>query len=201
MIQFTGRACFTFIARVKSARGARGLHVNPCTMEEKASLKELDQWIEQLNDCQQLTESQVKTLCEKVRDPFRIIIFPRLDSSAYLLHYNTLRRIALLRSRFLFPTSVYACLDETAKHGLTCRYEFHSDAYLNILYVQKKTRLSTCNVRFAISVDLVLCRREFVAIPIRRSNDDYRVHSGIRESAATCSCLYKIRWLVVESLD
>jgi len=36
-------------------------------MEEKASLKELDQWIEQLNDCKQLTESQVKTLCDKVR--------------------------------------------------------------------------------------------------------------------------------------
>jgi len=37
-------------------------------MEEKASLKELDQWIEQLNDCKQLTESQVKTLCDKVRN-------------------------------------------------------------------------------------------------------------------------------------
>lgn len=36
-------------------------------MEEKASLKELDQWIEQLNECKQLTESQVKTLCDKVR--------------------------------------------------------------------------------------------------------------------------------------
>nr|CAD7399020.1 unnamed protein product [Timema cristinae] len=35
-------------------------------MEEKASLKELDQWIEQLNECKQLTESQVKTLCDKV---------------------------------------------------------------------------------------------------------------------------------------
>jgi len=41
------------------------------TMEDKASLKELDQWIEQLNDCKQLTESQVKTLCDKVRDPPR----------------------------------------------------------------------------------------------------------------------------------
>lgn len=37
-------------------------------MEDKASLKELDQWIEQLNDCKQLTESQVKTLCDKVHD-------------------------------------------------------------------------------------------------------------------------------------
>lgn len=35
-------------------------------MEEKAALKELDQWIEQLNECKQLTESQVKTLCDKV---------------------------------------------------------------------------------------------------------------------------------------
>lgn len=36
-------------------------------MDDKASSKELDQWIEQLNDCKQLTENQVKTLCDKVR--------------------------------------------------------------------------------------------------------------------------------------
>lgn len=35
-------------------------------VEDRASAKELDQWIEQLNDCKQLTENQVKTLCEKV---------------------------------------------------------------------------------------------------------------------------------------
>lgn len=35
-------------------------------MDDKAVCKELDQWIEQLNDCKQLTESQVKTLCDKV---------------------------------------------------------------------------------------------------------------------------------------
>lgn len=39
-------------------------------MDEKAVCKELDQWIEQLNDCKQLTESQVKTLCDKVRQYF-----------------------------------------------------------------------------------------------------------------------------------
>ena len=35
-------------------------------MDEKAFTKELDQWIEQLNECKQLSEGQVKTLCEKV---------------------------------------------------------------------------------------------------------------------------------------
>lgn len=35
-------------------------------MEDKTTLKDLDQWIEQLNECKQLTESQVKILCEKV---------------------------------------------------------------------------------------------------------------------------------------
>ena len=34
--------------------------------EEKAQLKELDGWIEQLMECKQLGENQVKTLCEKV---------------------------------------------------------------------------------------------------------------------------------------
>lgn len=35
-------------------------------MEDKTTLKDLDQWIEQLNECKQLTEAQVKTLCDKV---------------------------------------------------------------------------------------------------------------------------------------
>ncbi|KAK7925704.1 hypothetical protein WMY93_008014 [Mugilogobius chulae] len=36
-------------------------------MDEKVC-KELDQWIEQLNECKQLTEGQVKTLCEKAKE-------------------------------------------------------------------------------------------------------------------------------------
>lgn len=38
-------------------------------MEEttKTAVKELDQWIEQLNECQFLNENQVRVLCEKVR--------------------------------------------------------------------------------------------------------------------------------------
>lgn len=35
-------------------------------VEEKAVYKELDQAIEQLYQCKQLPEAQVKTLCEKV---------------------------------------------------------------------------------------------------------------------------------------
>ena len=35
-------------------------------VEDRAAAKELDQWVEQLNECKQLTENQVKTLCEKV---------------------------------------------------------------------------------------------------------------------------------------
>ena len=37
---------------------------------EKSGLKELDGWIEQLMECKQLTEHQVKALCEKVRPNF-----------------------------------------------------------------------------------------------------------------------------------
>ncbi|GAA6070622.1 protein phosphatase 2 catalytic subunit alpha a, partial [Tachysurus ichikawai] len=34
-------------------------------MDEKVFTKELDQWIEQLDECKQLSENQVKFLCEK----------------------------------------------------------------------------------------------------------------------------------------
>lgn len=37
-------------------------------MEDKSFTKELDQWIEQLNECKQLSENQVRTLCEKVSE-------------------------------------------------------------------------------------------------------------------------------------
>lgn len=59
-------------------------------MEEKASLKELDQWIEQLNDCKQLTESQVKTLCDKVSTSLQ-------ETTVFLNSY------ARLRPAFLQP--------------------------------------------------------------------------------------------------
>lgn len=44
-------------------------------MEDKATLKDLDCWIEQLNECKQLTETQVKTLCDKVK------ILAQIDST------------------------------------------------------------------------------------------------------------------------
>lgn len=37
-------------------------------MDDKAVTKELDLWVEQLNECKQLNENQVRTLCEKVRE-------------------------------------------------------------------------------------------------------------------------------------
>ncbi|KAI4813984.1 hypothetical protein KUCAC02_003202 [Chaenocephalus aceratus] len=37
-------------------------------MDEKAFTKELDLWIEQLNECKQLSEGQVKSLCEKAKE-------------------------------------------------------------------------------------------------------------------------------------
>ena len=37
-------------------------------IEDRSGLKELDQWIEQLTLCKQLSENQVKILCEKVNN-------------------------------------------------------------------------------------------------------------------------------------
>ena len=41
---------------------------------EKTALKELDGWIEQLMECKQLAETNVKTLCEKVSKNDQIFI-------------------------------------------------------------------------------------------------------------------------------
>ncbi len=42
--------------------------------KERSTMKELDQWVEQLMDCKQLTEGQVKQLCDKV---FLFLLFFR----------------------------------------------------------------------------------------------------------------------------
>ena len=42
--------------------------------ENKINVKELDAWVEQLNECKQLTEGQVKTLCEKVSNHLMVPI-------------------------------------------------------------------------------------------------------------------------------
>ena len=35
-------------------------------LDDKTSAKDLEGWIEQLMECKQLSENQVKTLCDKV---------------------------------------------------------------------------------------------------------------------------------------
>jgi len=35
-------------------------------VDDKATAKDLESWIEQLMECKQLSEAQVKTLCDKI---------------------------------------------------------------------------------------------------------------------------------------
>ena len=46
--------------------------------ESRPELKELDNWIQQLYDCKQLAESQVKQLCDKVFFFFKIVLYTLL---------------------------------------------------------------------------------------------------------------------------
>ena len=55
-------------------------------VEDRAAAKELDSWVEQLNECKQLSENQVKTLCEKV-DLIIVFLQPLdLDSSSIIVN-------------------------------------------------------------------------------------------------------------------
>ena len=54
-------------------------------MEDKATLKDLDCWIEQLNECKQLTETQVKTLCDKVKSSPNWLNYDKMRSSMHIL--------------------------------------------------------------------------------------------------------------------
>lgn len=43
-------------------------------VDDKATAKDLESWIEQLMECKQLSEAQVKTLCDKVNLDFIVSI-------------------------------------------------------------------------------------------------------------------------------
>jgi len=54
-------------AKIKGLKTVVNELLNQTVMEEhNSSMKELDQWIEELNKCRPLAENQIKTLCEKV---------------------------------------------------------------------------------------------------------------------------------------
>lgn len=82
-------------------------------MEDKATTKDLDQWIEQLNECNQLTETQVRTLCDKVRpgpcpfspcelgDVIKIIFVIACERAIFFLQMVLQRCVSLALSLFL----------------------------------------------------------------------------------------------------
>ena len=70
---------------------------------EKSSMKELDGWIEELMDCKQLAESNIKILCEKVS----------IENLTYFLgvsdFYFTENWRNLIKILLQVPTSALTC--------------------------------------------------------------------------------------------
>lgn len=70
-------------------------------MDENVFSKELEQWIEQLNECKQLSENQVKFLCDKVSYPedsfYWLLVFSRRSWLAVVRQGLTLIGWYLLR--------------------------------------------------------------------------------------------------------
>merc|ERR1712203_386440 len=52
----------------KFSAGKKEILIMTLEPSDKTALKELDGWIEQLMECKQLAESNVKTLCEKAKE-------------------------------------------------------------------------------------------------------------------------------------
>ena len=62
-------------------------------VEDRAAAKDLDQWIEQLNDCKQLTENQVKTLCEKVSRGYPVLSDIAITKTYERLDFNLVDQV------------------------------------------------------------------------------------------------------------
>ena len=64
-------------------------------MEDKTTSKDLDAWIEQLNECKQLSEPMVKTLCEKVKRGIFVQYLKIYISFIYLCTFLCVRSTVL----------------------------------------------------------------------------------------------------------
>lgn len=56
-------------------------------VDDKATAKDLESWIEQLMECKQLSEAQVKTLCDKVNRfsvGFLKLLVPQCDCETFV---------------------------------------------------------------------------------------------------------------------
>lgn len=69
-------------------------------MEDKPGMKDLDQWIEQLNECKQLTENQVKSLCDKVN----FFMENPIEEKTYFSAFSTV--FELICEKYAFNMSV-----------------------------------------------------------------------------------------------
>lgn len=68
---------FLSLLRRKLNKGVILLTLRTSTIimvDDKATAKDLESWIEQLMECKQLSETQVKTLCEKVNRFFLVLL-------------------------------------------------------------------------------------------------------------------------------
>lgn len=90
-------------------------------MDDKSFTKELDGWIEQLNECKQLSENQVKVLCEKVRGLQQLFISflsCQLTVSWYILQEQVLpelMHVALLLEHTIWAAAACSTLLREAK--------------------------------------------------------------------------------------
>jgi hypothetical protein len=142
-------------------------------MEEKASLKDLDQWIEQLNECKQLTENKVKILCDQVGSTLpevhpRPVFSLRLPC---LLQLPPVRRLisSLSLSLSLSP-SLLRSLARSLSLFRSCSLHIYPPPSLLTLYItpythththihaHTHTRIYTQNLSLSLSLSLTLLR-------------------------------------------
>lgn len=83
-------------------------------MEDKPGMKDLDQWIEQLNECKQLTENQVKSLCDKVNGKFK--------RKKYFSTFLTVCRLTCENANLINTRLIRLWIRFSLKIRLYCRY-------------------------------------------------------------------------------
>ncbi|EHB01099.1 Serine/threonine-protein phosphatase 2A catalytic subunit alpha isoform [Heterocephalus glaber] len=78
-------------------------------MGKKVFTKELDQWIKQLNEYKQLSESQVKSLCEKTEETLK------KESNMQEVLVSSLLSVEMYVGNFMI---LWNCLELVANHQI-----------------------------------------------------------------------------------
>lgn len=141
-------------------------------VDDKATAKDLESWIEQLMECKQLSEAQVKTLCDKVNRysaGFLESLVPQYDCETFVFWCWTKQNATAVTK---YRTNVRLIILERHKNDadvaslVSASYNRKSSFYCRIFTILSDNRLALCAYRNSICNSALFHKGKFTLCTI-----------------------------------